>query len=160
MSEKHLVCQGAICICKYGTTPDQLKVNSQKKHYINDEQGAEKPLGNTMDLGEPFKAKTFGSCKKMNNQTCKPAITKWDKFYENVELDNGGKFLLEDSKGTCSIAGEPCVEFTFHGQTAAMSSQNTARADEDVSSYLNPLINVTRADGQLTRFDLMSSGNL
>ena len=31
MADKHLVCQGALCKCQYGTTPDTLKVLSQKK---------------------------------------------------------------------------------------------------------------------------------
>jgi hypothetical protein len=159
MSEKHLVCQGAICECKFGSTPDQLMVLSQKKHYINDEQGSEKPLGNTMDLGQPFKAKTFGSCKLMNNAKCSPAITAWVKFYENVVLDNGGKLLLENSKGTCAVAGAPCVEFTVHGQTAAVSSQNTKKAEEDSSSYLNPLMNVTKIADKLFRFDLPAAAD-
>jgi len=154
MSEKHLVCQGGICMCKYGTTPDKFKVISQKKHFINDEQGSEKLLGNTKDIGQPFDAKTFGSCKKMNNNPCKPAITKWTKFYENVVLDNGGKLLLEDSKAICSVAGDPCVEFTFHGQTAAVSSKSADKADPDVSSNLNPLINVGRMDDEYLNFML------
>lgn len=31
MSEVHLVCQGAICKCQFGTVPDTLKVKTQKK---------------------------------------------------------------------------------------------------------------------------------
>jgi len=154
MSEQHLVCQGAICVCKFGTTPDELKVDSQKKHFINDEQGAEKPLGNTKDLGQPFKAKTFGSCKKSNNNPCKPAVTKWEGFYENVVLDNGGQILLEKSKATCAVAGSACVEFTFHGQTAAMGNAQAKKAEEESSAFLNPMLNIKKIDDYTGSFSL------
>jgi hypothetical protein len=141
MSEKHLVCHGAICQCKFGTTPDKLKVK-QTDYYINDSNGAEKSIANTLDIGQPFEANSFGSCKKMNNNPCKPSITEWKSFYEKVTLDNGGKILLEDSKAICAVGGSPCVDITFHGQTAAVSGKNAGKADEQVQSQLNPLVNL------------------
>ncbi|WP_118975053.1 DUF4280 domain-containing protein [Taibaiella koreensis] len=141
MSEKHLVCNGAMCQCKFGTTPDKLKVK-QTDYYINDSDGSQKSIANTMDIGQPFQANTFGSCKKMNNNPCKPAITEWKDFYDKVTLQNGGKILLENSKATCTVGGSPCVDITFHGQTAAVAAQNTAKAKEEVGSQLNPLVNL------------------
>jgi len=141
MSEKHLVCNGAVCKCQFGTTPDKLKVK-QTDYYINESEAAQKTIANTMDIGQPFLANTFGSCKKMNNNPCKPAITKWIGFYDKVNLQNGGKLLLEDSKATCSVAGNPCVEITFHGQTATVHAGQTAKADDQVQAQLNVLVNL------------------
>jgi len=31
MADKHLVCDGALCKCKYGTIPDKLKVLTHQK---------------------------------------------------------------------------------------------------------------------------------
>ena len=142
MSEKHLVCHGAICQCKFGTTPDKFSVKSQSRHYINDD-GQEKLMANTKDIGQPFSLNTFGSCKKLNNGPCKLAITEWAGFYDKVTLTNKGKPLLEDSKGTCAIGGPQCIDITFHGQVAQPGPGNVERADRDVLSHLNPLVDVT-----------------
>lgn len=140
MSEKHMVCNGAVCQCKFGTTPDKLKVK-QTDYYVNDPDGSQKSIANTMDIGQPFVANTFGSCKKMNNNPCKPSITEWKNYYDKVTLQNGGKILLEDSKATCAVGGSPCVDITFHGQTAAPGKSNAAKAEDDVQATLNPLVN-------------------
>ncbi|NRS94105.1 hypothetical protein HNQ03_003205 [Chryseobacterium sp. 16F] len=64
MSEKHLVCQGAICQCNYGTTPDKLKVLTQTKRFINDKEGSTKLMATNMDIGaSTFEKNTFGPCK-------------------------------------------------------------------------------------------------
>lgn len=139
MSQKHLVCNGAVCQCKFGTTPDKLKVQ-QTDYYINEQDPSKKAIANTLDIGQPFEANTFGSCKKMNNNPCKPAITQWQDFYEKVTLQNGGKILLENSKAICSVGGSPCVEITFHGQVAEVSKNNVNKADEQVQVILNPLV--------------------
>lgn len=147
MSEKHLVCNGAICQCKFGTTPDKLKVK-QTDYYVNDSNGSEKSIANTMDIGQPFEANTFGSCKKMNNNPCKPAVTEWKDFYDNVTLQNGGKILLENSKATCAVGGSPCIDITFHGQTASVTQHHAAKAEENKQSQLNPIVNVKELDGR------------
>jgi len=145
MSEKHLVCHGAICQCKYGTTPDKISVKSQTRHYIND-SGTQKLMANTKDIGQPFELNTFGSCKKMNNNPCQPAITEWKDFYEAVTLINKGHPLLEDSKGTCAVGGPQSIDIKFHGQVAQPGPKNVAKADKDVQSQLNPLVEVGEAD--------------
>lgn len=146
MSTGHVVVHGAMCKCKYGMTPDTLVVLSQQKAYINDSAGSQKLVANTMDIGMPFQAKTFGQCKLQPSSSgylpCVPAITQWQDPYDKVELSNTGLILTEKSKATCAIAGSPCVEFTWHGQTAAPGSSNVAEADEEVQSQLNPLVNV------------------
>lgn len=142
MSQKHLVCNGAICQCQFGTTPDKLKVK-QTDYFINEKEPREKAIANTLDIGQPFEANTFGSCKKMNNNPCKPAITQWQGFYEKITLQNGGKILQEDSKATCAVSGSPCVEITFHGQNASVSKQNTEKADKETIMTLCPIMSTT-----------------
>ena len=141
MSAKHLVCHSAICQCKFGTTPDTIEVKSQSRHFIND-NGKQKLIANTIDIGQPFKINTFGSCKKMNNGPCKPAITEWKGFYDKVTLSNGGKPLLEDSKGTCAVGAPGCIDIIFHGQVAQPGPKNAAKAKEETQSQLNPLVNL------------------
>ncbi|WP_103867234.1 DUF4280 domain-containing protein [Aquimarina sp. I32.4] len=148
MSNGHVVVNGAICKCKFGNTPDTLVVQSQQKAYINDAEGGQKLVGNTMDIGMPLQAKTFGQCKLQPSNSgylpCIPSITGWQDFYDKVELHNSGQVLTENSKGTCAIAGAPCIEFTWHGQTAAPGSSNVAQAEEKVQVHLNPLVNITK----------------
>lgn len=139
MSKKHLVCHGATCLCKWGTAPDKLDVRSQTRHFIND-KGRQKLIANTIDVGLPFQAKTFGSCKKMNNAPCAPAVTEWKGFYESVTLSNGGKPLLEDSKATCAVGTPGCIEILQHGQNAGPGAAAAKKADKDAQSQLNPLV--------------------
>jgi len=146
MSEKKLVCHGAICKCQYGDVPDTLEVLTQQKVYIND-SGSHKLVATHMDLGTPFKVKTFGQCKLQPTgssfKPCMPAITAWDGYFEKTQVKlNQGYPLLEDSKATCAIAGAPCVEITFHGQVAEPSSQNVENVDEEFMSQVFPIFNV------------------
>lgn len=145
MSEKHVVVQGAICECQFGFVPDTLKVISHQYEYANDKDGSQKLIATTLEVGQPFQAKTFGQCKLQptgsSYKPCQPAITEWTGFYENVTLKNGGKIITEDSKATCAIAGSPCVKISNHGQIAEASQQNMDNADEDTQAQLNPMVN-------------------
>jgi len=150
MSQKKVVCHGAMCKCQFGDVPDTLTVLSQQKNYINDTAGSQKLIATDKELGMPFQAKTFGQCKMQPNGSsfmpCIPNIIKWDGTFEKTQLKaNQGYPLLEDSKATCAIAGSPCIEITFHGQTAAPSSQNVKNADEELMSQVLP-INVKEVD--------------
>lgn len=147
MSEKKLVCHGALCKCQFGMTPDSLVVLSQQKVYINDSAGSQKLVATDKELGLPFQAKTFGQCKLQPTTggflPCVPSITGWTGFFEKTQIkSNQGYPLIEDSKATCAIAGSPCVEITFHGQTAAPSSQNVDNADEEVLAQVLPQVNI------------------
>lgn len=148
MSTGHVVVDGAMCKCKFGTTPDTLVVLTQQKEYINDSGGSKKLIANTMDIGMPLKAKTFGQCKLQPSSSgylpCVPAITQWQDFYDKVILSNQGQILTEKSKAMCAISGSPSVEFTWHGQTAAAGSSSVEQANEEVQSQLNPLVNVKK----------------
>lgn len=146
MSKGYIVVEGAKCQCKFGNAPDTLVVQSQEKGFINDEAGSKKKIGNTMDIGMPLEAKTFGQCKLQPTLggflPCVPAVTQWQDPYDKVELANGGQILTENSKAACAIAGSPCIEFTTHGQTIGVNSSNVADADEEIQSQLNPLVNI------------------
>ncbi|WP_082422631.1 DUF4280 domain-containing protein [Aquimarina longa] len=147
MSQKKLVCHGAMCKCQFGDVPDTLVVQSQQKNYINDNAGSQKLIATDKELGMPFQAKTFGQCKLQpmgsSFKPCMPSITAWDGFFEKTQLQaNQGYPLLEDSKATCAISGSPCVEITFHGQTASPSSQNVENADKELISQVFPMFNV------------------
>lgn len=140
MSEKHLVCQGAVCRCDFGTTTDKLMVKTQSKRYINDKDGKEKLMATHVDIGATFENNSFGSCKKLNNGPCAPVVTKWEGFYDQIIVqDNNGKALLEDSKATCAVSNTSSIKITFHGQTAEPTQQNVNNARPEVLAQLVPL---------------------
>lgn len=147
MADKHLVCQGAMCMCKFGAAPDKLKVLSHTKEFINDPDGSQKLLATTMEIGTTLEKNTFGSCKKQNNNPCVASITEWKGFYKEVALSNGGNPLLEDSKATCPIGGAGCIEITFHGQVSEMGPQNEENADDEVMSQLYPFGELKNIEG-------------
>lgn len=142
MSEKHLVCQGATCQCKFGTTPDKLAVKTQSQRYINEKDGSKKLLATHVDIGVTFEKNTFGACKKMNNSPCQAVVTQWSGYYDKIILDdNKGKALLEDSKATCPVGGPDCITIINHGQTAEASAQNVKNADKEVLAEMIPFVN-------------------
>ncbi|MFH6937200.1 DUF4280 domain-containing protein [Flavobacterium sp. FlaQc-30] len=144
MSKIHLVCQGAICKCQFGTAPDTLKVKTQTKRFINDSKGESKLTSTDKDIGQTFEKNTFGSCAKMNNNPCKPSVTKWEGVHDKVTLqDNGGKPLLENSKATCAVAGSPCIEIINHGQICEITEQNIKNVSPEVIKIINPAINLS-----------------
>lgn len=143
MSEKHLVCQGAICQCQFGKTPDNLMVLTQTKRFINDSKGAKKLIASHSDLGKTFKKNTFGSCAKLNNGPCQVAVTEWKDSYENVTIEeNSGNPLLENSKAVCAISGTPSIEIIKHGQTSEVSQQNVDSASPEAIAELCPVLNL------------------
>ncbi|MCW3161093.1 DUF4280 domain-containing protein [Chryseobacterium oryctis] len=145
MSQKHLVCQGALCQCNFGTTPDKLKVKTQTKRYINDKDGSEKLMATHKDIGKTFEKNTFGSCAKMNNNPCQVTVTEWSGYYDKITLeDNKGNALLEDSKATCPIGSKDCITIINHGQTAEISSQNIKNAREEAVTELCPILNIDK----------------
>ncbi len=147
MSSKHLVCQGAICICNFGTLPDKLLVKTQNRHFINDKEGKEKLTATDKDIGKTFEKNTFGNCAKLNNNPCQVTVTAWSGFYEKITLeDNKGKVLLEDSKATCPIGSKDCITIINHGQIAEVSNQNVKNARPEVINELCPFIDLNEEE--------------
>ena len=140
MSEKHLVCHGAVCQCNFGTVPDKIAVKTHKKEYINDAKGSKKLIATDKDITQPFEKNNFGSCAKLNNNSCKVMVTEWKGFYEKTTLAHGGKILLEDSKATCAIGGPDCIKIIFHGQVAEVTASNTKNTTPETMTALNPLV--------------------
>lgn len=153
MSKKYIVVKGAKCECQFGDSPDELMILSHSKYFANDQEGSEKLIATTMELGgATFKKNTFGQCKLQptgsSYKPCQIVVSKWDGFYENAELGNGGQMLLEDSKATCPIAGSPCISITDHGQSGEGSADDMKDANEDVHQQLNPVVNVAEVEGK------------
>lgn len=140
MAEKHLVVEGATCMCNYGTSPDNLKVLTHKSEYSNDKDGTQKYIASTKDIGSTFKKNSFGSCSKQNNRPCSAVVTEWKGFYEKTTLTNEGKILLEDSKATCPVGGPDCIKIVKHGQIAEPNQQNFKNTEPKVSQTLNPAV--------------------
>jgi hypothetical protein len=147
MAEKHVVVQGATCVCKHSETPktDVLKVKTHTKHYANDKEGSNKLIATTKEIGQTLEANTFGKCKLQpmgsSYKPCQAVITVWEDFYEEVTLSNQGNILLENSKATCPIGGPGCITIKDHGQRAEASQQNFKNANKDVHKQINPLVN-------------------
>lgn len=157
MSEKHVVVDGAVCKCQFGVAPDKIKVLSHKKEYANDKAGASKLIATTKEIGgSTLTANTFGTCSKMGSPPppCKPVITEWQDYYDEVVLTNGGKILLETSKAVCAVAGTACIEVIHHGQVAEPSVQNFSNANENIQGQLNPCVSMN----QLSEEDSGSRG--
>ncbi|HCO66292.1 MAG TPA: DUF4280 domain-containing protein [Dysgonomonas sp.] len=140
MALKHLVVNGAICMCNFGVAPDKLKVLTNQKEYANDAEGTTKLIATTMDIGSTFEAGTFGACAKQNGSACKSIVTKWSGEYTKTQLSNGGYPILDDSKATCPIGGADCIRIIFHGQTDDVSPSECAEAEPMVTKSLNPAV--------------------
>ncbi len=141
MSEIAIIVEGATCKCQYGNAPDKLKVLTNEKDYANNE----KLIATTLEIGAATLEKNcFGKCPLMGTPSppCKPVITEWQDYYEEVILSNGGYILLEKSKAICAISGSPCIEFVDNGQIEKPCQQNINNADKEVESQVNPLVDI------------------
>ena len=142
MATKHLVVDGAICMCNFGATPDLLKVVANNKEYANDALGAKKLIASTMDIGSPFYAGTFGVCAT-TRAVCKSSVIQWSGYYSKTQLSNSGYPLLEDSKATCPIGGPDCIRIVFHGQITEINKPNLFVAKPQITKILNPAVKMS-----------------
>ena len=146
MAQKHLVCQGATCQCQFGNAPDKLKVLTQTKAFINEEEPQEKLVATTADIGATFEKNTFGLCQMQplpggGYKPCQAMVTQWSGAYENVTYEeNNGHPLLEDSKATCPIGGKDCISIINHGQVAEITNRNLHSADPIKMDMINPFM--------------------
>ena len=150
MSQKHLVCQGATCQCQFGNAPDKLKVLTQTKAFINEEEPQEKLVATTADIGATFEKNTFGLCQMQplpggGYKPCQAMVTQWSGAYENVTYEeNNGHPLLEDSKATCPIGGKDCISIINHGQVAEITNRNLHSADPIKMDMINPFMDFSK----------------
>lgn len=157
MSEKKIVCQGAICICNFGVTPDKLVVKSHKKEYINDKNGSKKMIASDKDIGQTFEKNTFGPCQKQpipggGYKPCQSVVTEWSGFYENTTLENKGKILVENSKATCPIGGKDCIKITFHGQVNEPAPSQSKKENKTIMALLNPLVDMAAFEDETPNY--------
>ena len=142
----NLVCQGATCQCQFGNAPDKLKVHTQTKAFINEEEPQEKLVATTADVGATFEKNTFGLCQMQplpggGYKPCQAMVTQWSGAYENVTYEeNNGHPLLEDSKATCPIGGKDCISIINHGQVAEITNRNLHNADPIKMDMINPFM--------------------
>ena len=150
MTQKHLVCQGATCQCQFGNAPDKLKVLTQTKAFINEEEPQEKLVATTADVGATFEKNTFGLCQMQplpggGYKPCQAMVTQWSGAYENVTYEeNNGHPLLEDSKATCPIGGKDCISIINHGQVAEITNRNLLNADSIKMDTINPFMDFSK----------------
>ncbi|MEC5148206.1 PAAR-like protein [Chitinophaga sp. 212800010-3] len=137
MADKHIVVQGALCQCSFGSVSNKLVVSGASE-YINDHSGNLKPVASTNTTGNPFLPGAFGSCS-FSRSTCMPSIIKWSST-GNVILSDNGKVLLENSTAVCAVSGAATISILFHGQTASLSHNQpiTQTSLADITT-LNPL---------------------
>lgn len=139
MSRKHFVCQGAVCQCNFGSTPDKLLVKTHTSVYLNDE-GIYKLAATTKELGQTFEKNTFGSCSKKNGNPCIVNVIQWKEYKDNQKIqENDSYFLLEDSTADCPVGGSNCIKIIFHGQVTDVHSRHFEKSDETVLQQLMPL---------------------
>ncbi len=150
MAEKHVVVQGALCKCRFGTAPDHLKVLSHAKEFANDDGGVKKLVASTKEVGAAtFEKNCFGSCAKMNNNLCKAIVQEWTDYYEKTVLNHQGKILTEESKAVCPVAGSPCIEIIWHGQTASVTKSSAAKSNKNLHAQQNPLVNTGEIEDEM-----------
>jgi hypothetical protein len=164
MSQKHLVCQGATCQCQFGNAPDKLKVHTQTKAFINEEEPQEKLVATTADVGATFEKNTFGLCQMQplpggGYKPCQAMVTQWSGAYENVTYEeNNGHPLLEDSKATCPIGGKDCISIINHGQVAEITNRNLHSADPIKMDMINPFMDFSKfVNDILTKPDIIEA---
>jgi hypothetical protein len=152
---KKFVIQKGKAICDKGTKFPQFKVNSHKKHYINNSGDSDNYLAvteNDTQFNPP--AVPFGNCSLQNNKPCTFAPAgKWQKFYEDVKVSENA-LLTEISELQCSVGGK--IKIMDHGQRAELSKQNFKNADAKVHGYINPLVNLRKFNNRLEEDDLYS----
>ena len=150
MAQKHLVCQGATCQCQFGNAPDKLKVLTQTKAFINEEEPQEKLVATTADVGATFEKNTFGLCQMQplpggGYKPCQAMVTQLSGAYENVTYEeNNGHPLLEDSKATCPIGGKDCISIINHGQVSEITNRNLHSADPIKMDMINPFMDFSK----------------
>jgi hypothetical protein len=111
---KEFIVDGALCMCKFGTSPGRLKVPEQQFAYMN----GGKLTATTMSLGNAFYPPGFTVCRfiPLLPKPCTPAIVLWTEGFRKLEIGNGGYALTEKSKGTCASGCPNCIDIMLTGQ--------------------------------------------
>lgn len=136
MEGKEFIVDGAICMCKFGTTPSRLQVSNQQSAYMN----GDKPTATTLSLGNTFYPPGFTMCKSSwPPRACTPAVTQWTGAYMKLEIENGGYALTDQSKGTCAAGCPMCIDIMQTGQLQLAGTGQLLTASAAFQCEMDPL---------------------
>jgi len=133
--EKQFIIDTAVCVCKFGTTPGRLKVNSHNLVVMNH---GNRKIATSRDLQNTFYPPGFGSCSYGGKRPCSPMVTQWSNVYKGMRLPGNAYPLMPDSKATCSVSNTPCIDITFHGQIEIPGPLQIQNATAEHQSDLDP----------------------
>lgn len=135
--KKKFVVEGAICTCKFGTTPGFLKIIDQKFAHIN----GKKLIGSTMNLGNVFQPPGFTMCRVVPSvpKPCTPAVIRWSNAFEKAKINRLGALLTDQSKGTCASGCPDCITFLQPGQIALPGAMQMKEASKEFQGDLDPV---------------------
>ena len=150
MEGKEFIVDGAICTCKFGTTPARLKVTNQQSACMN----TDKLTATTLSLGSTFYPPNFTLCRSTYPpRPCTPAVTQWTGAYMKLEIENGGYALTDKSKGTCAAGCPMCIDIMQTGQFQLAGVGQLLSASAAFQNEMDPLgESVALADHQIDCF--------
>lgn len=136
MGKKYIV-EGAVCMCKFGTTPGLLKVLNQKKVHIN----GNKLVATDLNIGNVFEPPAFTMCKinPMFPKPCVPTVTQWSSPFSKIKINRMASPLIEGSKGTCGSGCPNCIEFMTTGQIELPGAPQMKNATAIIQGDLDPM---------------------
>ena len=134
---KEFIVDGALCMCKFGTTPARLKVSDHQKAYMN----GEKPVATTLSLGNAFYPPAFTVCRisPLTPKPCTPAIVNWTNSYQKLVIAAGGFVLTDQSKGTCASGCPNCIDIMMTGQMGLPGIGQMLSASSALQNEMDPL---------------------
>ena len=134
---KEFIVEGAICQCKFGTTPGMLKIIDQQFAHIN----GQKLIATTMNLGNVFQPPGFTKCNinPIFPKPCVPAVTQWSGAFEKLKIRKAGAILTNESKGTCAMGCPDCIEFIQTGQIPLPGLPQMQQASAEFQGDLDPM---------------------
>lgn len=135
---RNFIIDTAVCMCKFGTAPGRLKVNSHKLMVLNH---GDSKIATSLELQDTFYPPGFGTCTSSspNTKPCVPNITQWSKVFKGMRLPGNAYPLMPDSKATCAMCGVECIDITFHGQIAVPVPSSMKNSTEEHRSDLDPM---------------------
>jgi len=134
---KQFIIDTAVCMCKFGTSPGMLKVNSHNLVILNHNN---RKIATSRELMNTFYPPGFGTCKSSSPYTkpCVPNIINWSNVYKGMRVQRNSYPLMPDSKATCAISGVECIDIMFHGQIEIPGPLHIKNATGEHQQELDP----------------------
>jgi hypothetical protein len=152
--KKYFITDGAPCICKFGTAPGMLKVNSHRLMVINH---ADKKIATSQELQNTFYPPAFGSCTFYSPfiRPCSPVVIQWSDFYKKMRIQGNAYPLMPESKATCAVCGAPCIDITFHGQIEIPGPLHIKNATTEHQTDLDPAGSLSQEENAIITAQLI-----